>query len=326
MSGKQYAPCMPRMPLSTRLDDLLRFAGIVEAGTFAEAARRAGTTTSAISKSVSRIEQAHGVRLLHRTTHSLSLTDEGEQILNEVQDLLRQIERLEGSLTDIGTQGVSGRIRISAPSAFARNCLVPLLPQLLDQHPDLAVELSLRDGFADLGADGVDIAIRSGPLRGLPGLLVRRLGTFPWILCASPAYLRRRGIPMTPAELPDHEQIAFRNPATGRIVPWQFRGSGQDKGARVQRFTPRARLVFDDGDAGWTMVRAGIGISWAPIWLGLDDIRSGAVVEIMPHMRVEETKLSAVRLSQHPVLPRTKAVLDFLSRASPFWGVAQPAS
>lgn len=311
---------MPRTPSIARLNDFLRFAGVVDAGTFAEAARRAGTTTSAISKSVSRIEQAHGVCLLHRTTHGLSLTGEGEQVLEEVRELLRQVERLDGSLAAIGTRGVSGRVRISAPSAFARACLVPLIPRLLDEHPDLAIELSLQDAFADLSADGVDIAIRSGPVQGLPGHLVRRLGTFPWILCASPAYLRRRGTPTTPAELAAHEQIAFRNPATGRVVPWQFREPNDDTG--IRRYAPRSRLVFDDGNAGWAMVRAGVGISWAPIWLGLEDIRTGAVVEIMPDRRVEETSLSVVRLGQRAPPPRTKAVLDFLSRVSPFWDVA----
>ena len=306
------------------LNDFLRFAGVVDAGTFAEAARRAGTTTSAISKSVGRIEQAHGVRLLHRTTHGLSLTSEGDQVLNEVRELLRQVERLDGSLAAIGTRGVSGRVRISAPSAFARACLVPLIPRLLDEHPDLAVELSLQDALADLGTDGVDIAIRSGSVQGLPGHLVRRLGTFPWILCASPAYLRRRGTPATPAELPAHEQIAFRNPATGRVVPWQFREPADDAG--IRRYMPRGRLVFDDGDAGWAMVRAGVGISWAPTWLGLEDIRTGAVVEIMPDRRVAETSLSVVRLGRRTLPPRTKAVLDFLSRVSPFWDVAGPAT
>ena len=312
------------MPSLAHLNDFLHFAGVVDAGTFAEAARRAGTTTSAISKSVSRIEQAHGVRLLHRTTHGLSLTNEGEQVLDEVRELLRQAERLDGSLAAISAQGVSGRVRISAPSAFARACLVPLLPRLLDEHPDLAVEVSLQDALADLSADGVDIAIRSGSVQGLPGHLVRRLGTFPWILCASPAYLRRRGTPSSPAELSAHEQIAFRNPATGRVVPWQFREPGDDAG--IRRHTPHGRLVFDDGDAGWAMVRAGVGISWAPTWLGLEDIRTGAVVEIMPDRRVEETSLSIVRLGQRATPPRTNAVLDFLSRVSPFWDVARPAT
>jgi len=307
------------------VDDLLRFARIVEAGTFAEAARRAGTTTSAVSKSVSRIELAYGVRLLHRTTHGLSLTSDGEQILDEVHALLRQVECLDSSLAALGTQGMSGGVTISAPSAFARACLVPLLPRLLEENPDLSIELSLQDAFADLAADGVDIAIRSGPVQGLPGHLVRRLGSFPWILCASPAYLRLHGTPATPAELSGHEQIAFRNPASGRVLPWRFRDPGSIDGSGVQRFTPSGRLVFDDGDVGWAMVRAGVGISWAPTWLGIEDIRNGSVVEIMADRRVEETSLSAVRLGQRTAPPRVKTVLDFLSRAAPFWGVAHPA-
>ena len=321
-----YAPCMSRPDLSTRVTDFVRLADIVDAGSFAEAARRAGTTTSAMSKAIRRIEQAHNVRLLHRTTHGLSLTGEGERILSNLRDLLQQVERLETSLADVGTDCVSGRVRLTAPSAFARACLVPLIPPLLARHPALDIELSLQDTLANLGADGVDIAIRSGPLDGLPGHLVRRLGTFPWILCAAPDYLSRRGTPSSPAGLESHEQIAFRNPATGRVVPWRFKDPTGTRDAAIHRHAPTGRLVFDDGDAGWAMVRAGLGISWAPIWLGLDDIRAGRVVEIMRDQRVEETMLSAVRLGGHPAPPRTQAVLDFLVEASPSWDVASQAT
>ena len=106
-------------------------------------------------------------------------------------------------------------------------------------------------------------------------------------------------------------------------MPWRFRDPGDDAG--IRRYAPRGRLVFDDGDAGWAMVRAGVGISWAPIWLGLEDVRTGAVVEIMPDRRVAETALSVVRSGPRTPPPRTKAVLDFLWRVSPFWDVARPA-
>ncbi len=308
------------------LTDFVSFTRVVEAGSFAEAARRAGTTTSAISKSLGRLEQAHGVRLLHRTTHAVSLTLEGEQVLGDVYSLLRQAERLEDLLADVGAGGASGRVLVSAPSAFARACLVPLLPRMMAEHPRLDIELRLQDGLANLGTEGIDIAIRSGPLDGLPGHVVRRLTTFPWILCASPDYLRRRGTPRTVADLAAHDQIGFRNGASGQILTWRFHDPAEDGNATSLRHAPRGRLIFDDGAAGWAMVRAGLGISWAPTWLGLDDLRDGNVVEIMPDWRVEETPLSAIRLSQRLTPPRTAAVLEFLAKAAPGWGVAGPAT
>ena len=279
-----------------------------------------------MSKAIRRIEQAHNVRLLHRTTHGLSLTAEGERILGDLRDLRRHVAQFETSLADVGTEDVCGCVRLTAPSAFARACLVPLIPKLLAEHPALDIELSLQDKIANLGSDGADIAVRSGPLDGLPGHLVRRLGTFPWILCAAPDYLSRRGTPSSPAELKDHEQIAFRNPATGRVVSWRFKNATCTEGAAIHRHAPTGRLVFDDGDAGWAMVRAGLGISWAPIWLGLDDIRMGRVVEIMRDLRVEETVLSAVWLGGRPASPRIRAVLDFLTKASSSWDVAREAT
>ncbi|WP_413742152.1 LysR family transcriptional regulator [Sodalis sp. RH15] len=305
-------------PLPSGLLQLLWFVRIVEAGSFAEAARRAGTTTSSMSKAVSRFEKAHGVRLLHRTTHSLSLTDEGDRLLVEGRRLISELAQAENLLADLGNGGASGRVRIAAPAAFARRCIMPELPVFLRTHQGIQIELQFGDDIADLAARGIDIAIRAGELGGWPGYVSRELYRFPWIACASPDYLQRHGIPDTPSALSSHALIGFRNKATGQIDNWHFTSpaTGDDV-----RHIPRAEHVFDDGEMVWEMVRAGFGICWAPSWLGLDDLRSGRVVEILKEWRTDASTLSAVRLQRRLTPRRTQIVMDFIAALPSSWQV-----
>ncbi len=299
------------------LINLLAFVRVMDAGSFAEAARRAGTTTSAMSKAVSRFERAHAVKLLHRTTHALSATAEGEHLLEGARDLLRDAERLEASLAAASGRGSVGRVRISAPGAFARACLLPMLPRLLRDHPGIDVEISFDDALVELGAEGFDLAIRTGALDRQPGLVARQLMTYPMVLCAAPDYLARRGTPASVADLPAHELIGFRSRATGMLMSWVFALPG----GATARHLPRSRMVVDDGTAGWAMVRDGLGLSWAPAWLGFDDLRSGRVVEVMQAARIPEMPLSAIRLDGRYTPPRTRAVLDCIATEATRWSL-----
>lgn len=301
---------MSTPPLSSSLLQLLWFVRIVEAGSFAEAARRAGATASAMSKAISRFEQTHGVRLLHRTTHSIALTEEGDRLLEEGRALLESLERVETSLTELATPGAAGRVRITAPTSFARTCIMPELPSFLRAHTDIDIEIQFGNEIVDLAAAGIDLAIRSGALDGLPGHISRRLFNFPWVACAAPDYLNGHETLATPADLPGHEHVGFRNKATGQILNWRFARPGDRKSVR---FAPRTKHIFDDAESAWSMVRAGFGIGWGPAWLGLDDLRDGRVVEVLKDWRCEETPLSMVRLDSRYTPKRTLAVMDFIA-------------
>lgn len=251
-----------------RLVSLLHFARVVEAGSFAEAARRAGTTTSALSKAVSRFERQHGVRLLHRSTHSMSLTAEGERLLEGARDLLREAERLEATLDYTAANGSGGRIRLSAPAPLIRACLARQVPALLRASPKVELDLKVDDGTLDLAAGGIDVAVRFGALAGQPGLVATPLGSFPWVLVATPRYVEAIGKPETPADLGRHDQIGYRDPASGQLVAWQF---ADPDGGAPSRLTPRHRLVVEDVGAAWQMMRQGLGLGWLPAWAGLAD-------------------------------------------------------
>jgi DNA-binding transcriptional LysR family regulator len=310
-------------PSFQRLINLLHFTRVVDAGSFAEAARRAGTTTSALSKAVSRFEQAHGVRLLHRTTHAISLTPEGERLLEGTRDLLREAERLEAVLDRASASGAAGRIRLSAPASLIRARLARQMPRLLRANPDIELELKADDGTLDLAAEGVDIAIRLGPLEGQPGIVATPLGSFPWVLCATPRYVELIGAPHSPADLDAHKQIGFRDPASGRLLAWQF--TDPMTGTAI-RHLPRPRIVVEDMSAIWSMMRTGLGLAWLPEWVGLRDLRDGRVVELLRDWRGPETPMHAVRIDRRHTPIRVRRLLDDLREAASEWRSAKERS
>ncbi len=299
-----------------RLVNLLHFVRVVEAGSFAEAARLAGTTTSALSKAVSRFERQHGVRLLHRSTHSLSLTDEGERLLEGARDLLREAERLEAALDHAAANGAGGRIRLGAPAPLIRACLARQVPALLRASPGVDLDLKVDDGTLDLAAGSIDVAIRFGALTGQPGLVATSLGSFPWVLVATPRYVEAMGVPETPADLGRHHQIGYRDPANGQLVAWQF---ADRKGGAPLRLTPRHRLVVEDVGAAWQIMRQGLGLAWLPAWAGLADLRDGRAVELLRDLRIAEVAIQAVRLARNQTPRRVQTLLDGLTAAAQEW-------
>lgn len=306
---------MSSSELTPGLVQLIWFVRVVEAGSFAEAARRAGTTASAMSKAIGRFEQTHGLRLLNRTTHSLSLTEEGERLLDEGRILSESLERAESCIAQVGNSGAVGRVRISAPTPLARELIIPHLPRFMEQHPDIKLELQFSENLVDLAENGIDIAIRSAGLNGLPGHIARPLCDIARICCASADYLERHGAPQAPVDLRSHKQIAFRNKASGKIDAWEFVSPAN--GERISH-APQGSHVFDDGHAIWSMICAGMGVGWTP-YLGFEDVRSGRVLEILREWRIPAVPLSIVRLDRRYVPERAKIVMNFIIELASSW-------
>ena len=236
--------------------DTLRAAVVVlrvaEAGSFAGAARLLGVTPAAVARLVGRFEAVYGARLFRRTTRTLSLTPEGERFLAEVRGpalaLAAAASRL-GSPT-----GIAGTMRVTAALSLAPT-LLRTLTSLLEHHPALRVELSLDDHFADLGGGRWDLAVRIAPRIADASLLARRLAPLPLLTLASPAYLARHGMPLTPDDLAQHRLIGLRLPASGRMMPWLFRAP-----RGPHRLQPDFALVVDGSDALRTAIALGAGI------------------------------------------------------------------
>lgn len=269
-----------------------------------------------MSKSLSRLEKAQGVRLLNRTTHSLSLTPEGDHLLAVGRRLVAELEVAEGAFSELGHRGEAGRVRISAPPSFTKRCLMPGLPDFLVENPGIKIEIEFTNDFLNMAVRGIDLAVGSGDVAGLPGHTARKLCTFPWMACASPAYLRKRGAPKAPADLLEHDLIGHRNRVTGQLESWKFR---KPSDGAVVRHTPSPRHTFDDPEVAWEMIRAGFGIGYGPAWMGIKDWDNGTVVETLREWRSAEVPLHLVRVDRRTVPKRVHAVQKFIVERTRAW-------
>ena len=230
--------------LDVSLPQLRCFVAVVEAASLAEAGRRLGMSAASVSKAIARLEQSAGVRLLHRSTHAFSLTPEGEALLDPARAVLAAALVFRESAGLTAGDGGAGAVRISVSVGFSRAVLAPLLAGFRRAHPDVHVDVRATNEMVNLADEGVDIALRSGSLEGLPGHLQQRWFAFPWVFCAAPEYLESRGVPKDIEDLASHELIGFRNLRTGQVQGWPYR-SREGVSARL---APKGGLVFDDGD------------------------------------------------------------------------------
>lgn len=287
------------------------FVRVVDTGSFAEAGRQLGLSTSGMSKTITRLEVSRGVRLLNRSTHSLSLTPEGEDLIGLAREAVRSIEEVDLALAAASRDGASGRVRVGAPTAFLRACLAPLMPAFRAAHPDIQLDLRGSDRMVDLAEDAVDVVLRAGPIDGIPGHFKQTLFTFPWIACASRGYLASRSEPSKPDDLADHDLIGFRNQRTGIVDPWRFRVPGGPGEAGI-RWSPQPALVLDDANAVAAAAIAGAGIAWTPGWLVAEALRTGSLVILLAGWESERMMMSMIRRHKAQRLRRVDSVQTFL--------------
>jgi len=291
-----------------RLKDILPFVASVECGSFTAAAERLHVTGSAVSKSLSRLETRLGSRLLERTTRSLQLTDAGSAYY---QTCLRVLEDLAEAEAVLAAQRTipSGRLRLAVPNTYGRLHVMPLLMPFCQQHPELALSLSLSDRFVDLFEEGVDVAVRIGGAPDLPASLGwRNMGREKMQFCASPAYLAREGRPEDEAALLNHPAILYER-VDGSTKPWLF--TTQD-GQAHWREVPW-RLAVGDVDAQLQAVIAGLGVAQMPSWLIQRAVDAGELDIILPELQPDGLTLSVVWPRRKQFLPKVDALLSALN-------------
>lgn len=256
------------------LEALAVFAKVAEAGAFARAARDLGVSKATLSKAVSRLETRLGTRLFHRTSRQLSLTEAGRSVLAGARDMLAAGEGAEAQALD-DAAAPRGQVRLAGPMSFGLAYLAPALPDFLAQYPDVTVDLHLSDATVDLVGGGFDVAMRIGALAD-SSLIARRLCDVPRYVVAAPAYLERRGVPVHPRELSEHDCLTYSYLATPEI--WRFTGpEGEEVAAR-----PGMRMRANNADALMPALIAGLGLALQPdfvVWHHLRDGRLKAVLE-----------------------------------------------
>lgn len=268
------------------------FVEAADAGGFSAAAERLNLSRSAVGKTIAKLEQRLGVRLFHRTTRTQSLTAEGQLFYESCLRALGEIRTGE-ALLESGKQEIRGRLRISMPVLFGRQCIMPLISELLSQHPHLEFDLNFSDRKVDLVEDGFDLTIRTGPIEDDPALMVRKVADQRMTVCASPAYLEARGTPRTIDDLMEHQAILYRR--SGDSLAWSF----PIIGGAPRQVTPPARLRLDDLSSIADVVADGFGLGWLPCWLVRGHVASGRLVRIL-------TDVPALSFGTYVVWPRTQ--------------------
>ena len=278
------------------------FRRVVETGSFSAVARETGTSHSAATRLVGQLEDHFGVRLFHRTTRKLSLTEDGQDLLNHASQLLEATQEMEATL---GRQSTSptGLVRAGVPPAVA-TLLVPQLPALFQRYPGLSVELVVADRFGDLIEERLDLALQPAQ-PGDSSLVARTIGTFGRVLVASPIYLERRGAPSEPADLAQHScVIHHRGPDSDR---WRF--TGPDGPIDV---TVTGPFHADNTQVVHRATLTGIGIALLPELQVVDDIRAARLYRLLADYPCDRAPVFVVYPSRRHLAPRTRVVIDFL--------------
>lgn len=286
------------------------FVRVADARSFTEAARRLGISPSAASKAITRLEDRLGVRLVHRTTRSVSLTDDGTAFYERCRHILGELEDAEAALTRRRAKP-RGRLRIQMPVGFGQRILAPLMAQFMELNPELVVDAELSDRIADLADEGLDAVVRIGDL-GDSRLIARRLCDLRFVTVASPGYIERFGEPKTPDDLERHRCLAYYLPQFNRYRDWNFSSNGS-------RFSKSltGSLNINNAHALLDTAIAGVGIANLSTFIVHDAVRAGLLrVVLRDHVSVGPT-VWVVYLERRHLSPRVQAFVDFLINRIP---------
>lgn len=283
--------------------DFSAFALVVEKGSFREAAASLNLTPSAISKLITRLENRLGVRLLTRTTRRLVLTTEGETFYLRVRDILAAIADAESEIS-LARQTPRGRLRINSMTGFAFHELSRVLPTFMSRYPDVTIELAVTDRVVDLLAENVDIGIRSGTITD-DSLVARKIADFERRLYAAPSYLERRGTPMSPEDLKNHDCVVSQGK---QPFHWPFIING-----RLTEVAITSRLVVDNAETALRIAITGGGIVRVADILVHEAVRSGQLVPLLnDHNAPDAIPLSVIYPQGRQRMPKARVFIDFL--------------
>jgi len=288
-----------------RFLEMQTFAAVVDLGSFVRAAETLSLSKAAVSRHVGDLEARLGVRLLHRTTRRLALTEEGQVFHARCKELLSGLDEAESELTS-RNRSASGLVRVNAPVTFGILHLAPLWGEFMALQPNVTLDVTLVDRVVDLVEEGYDLAVRIAATLPSSTLVSRRLSTARLVPCASPQYLKRHGTPRHPEELAQHPIIAYSYLATKD--EWHFDGP---QGEFVIRTRPR--MHTNSGETCRAAALAHQGIILQPTFLVGEDLATGRLVELMPEFPSVEIGIYAVYPTRKHVSAKVRVLIDFLA-------------
>lgn len=295
------------------LNQLAIYARVVEAGSFAEAARRLGTSRSVVSKAVAKLEKALDARLFNRTTRHLSLTEIGQVVAAHAGRVLEELDQLEQVIGSFNDEP-RGILRVSASVAFGTLHVAPALADFLTAHPDLKMELTITDRLIDLAEDGYDMAIRVTAEPPLP-LVARKLAPVRRRVCGTPAYFAKHGLPLTPADLVRHNCLDYTR--SGEQGLWRFNGPHGEIDVPVS-----GSLHVDDDEALSQAVLGGLGVALLPTFIVGEALQAGKLQAVLSEYIPIERYVYALYLPTRHLPAKVRAFIDFLIARigpDPYW-------
>lgn len=287
-----------------RLTALAVFRQVVERGSFAAAARHLKLSAAAVSKNIGELEAHLAVRLLNRTTRSMSLTEAGQRYYEQVARILDDLQQADSSLGELQATP-SGTLRVSAPMSFSLVCLADAIPRFLARYPELTLDLQLDDRRVDMIAEGFDLAVRGSDRLEDSSLVARPLLTLRHVLCAAPQYLRRHGTPQVPEDLQALECVQFS--LSGHAREWVFQ-----RGEQVRCLEVCGRYSVNSSLALCAALRAGHGISLVPEIYVRDDLAQGRLQPLLEDWQMMQTQLYAIYPSRRQLQAKVRVFIDFL--------------
>jgi len=290
------------------------FVAVVVNDGFSAASRSLGISKSAVSKRINQLENHLGVRLLHRTTRKLSLTEAGERYFEHANQALTAAGQAEDAVTELQGEP-QGKLKISSPMSFGRLHVAPLIPIFMKRYPKILIDLVMDDRNIDLVAEGFDLAIRSGDMPAST-LIARKLAPLRQVLCASPDYLDLYGIPVTPSELSERNCILFSY--SGDANEWTLNKDGMSEVVLVS-----GSYRVNNSEAILVALREGIGIGRLPTFVAGPDLREGKLVRILESYHIPDHTFYAVFPERQYLPAKVRAFLDFsinyFGGDQPYW-------
>lgn len=291
-----------------RLGSISAFLKVAEFGSFARAGAEIGVSGSAISKSVSRLEDRFRVRLFNRNTRALSLTDDGRELRDRCAPILAELESAETAMLERAS-GPAGVLRVGLPEMLGRYKFLPLLDALTKKFPDLRIEASMSNGVVDMVEAGFDVTVRIGEPRD-SRLIMKRVGVVRYVVCGSPEYLSSRGIPASPGDLADHDCVQRLPHSCSPAGAWKFSDPQSDEPFEVLTC---GSLRFDSAEAALEAALNGSGLAQVHDYMVEEHLKSGRLVRVLAPFIFAGPSICVLYPSSRHLTPKVRAFIDAVS-------------
>ncbi len=286
------------------LPRMVVFAAVVDEGSLSGAARRIGLTRSAVSRQLAVLEQQLAVRLLNRTTRSLSLTEAGQAFYRSCVRIREEAEAAERSVRSLAEHPV-GTLRVTAP-VIGHRLIMPVVSAYLGQYPDVRLDITFDDRYVDLVGEGYDVGVRIGRPAD-SSLVARQLMPVEHVVVAAPDYLERRGVPLAPSDLADHDWIAYSLISAPNRLTLRRLSDGEPASVRLN-----SRLMVNGGPATRDALLAGLGLASMPAFFLSEELQTGRLLKVLQDHQVDPSRLYAVFPHRQHLPTKVRAFVDLL--------------